>query len=165
MSGLIYYAGIGSRETPGPVQSYMTTTAGRLSKIGYILRSGGAKGADKAFEEGANGVAVILRPEHATVEAIGEAARAHPAWGARRSYTQKLHGRNVMIVLGEDKLDDKDKWVKFVICWTPPDIPRGGTKLGMRVALDRGITVFNLAVPGEKEKLESLLERLEAESS
>lgn len=165
MSGPRYYAGIGSRETPTDILNYMNTVARRLAKLGFILRSGGAKGADKAFKAGANGVSVILRPGHATVEAIKEASKFHPAWKKCSASAQRLHGRNVMIILGEDKLDDEDKWVEFVICWTPPEIPRGGTKLGMRVAEDRGITVFNLAVHGKRELLESLLERLEADSS
>lgn len=47
-----YYAGIGSRETPEDVLEYMELLAIRLGKLGYILRSGGAGGADTAFELG-----------------------------------------------------------------------------------------------------------------
>lgn len=48
----MYYTGIGSRETPEEVLSLFTIVGEFLAKKGYILRSGGAKGADKAFEVG-----------------------------------------------------------------------------------------------------------------
>lgn len=47
-----HYAGIGSRSTPGNVCDVMTKLAWKLSDKGWILRSGGAKGADDAFYRG-----------------------------------------------------------------------------------------------------------------
>lgn len=47
-----YYAGIGSRETPPYVQKLMTEIAAVLEQRNFVLRSGGANGADKAFENG-----------------------------------------------------------------------------------------------------------------
>ena len=49
-----YYAGIGSRKTPHDTCDLMTKIAIALDNRGYILRSGGAKGADKAFEAGSD---------------------------------------------------------------------------------------------------------------
>jgi predicted Rossmann fold nucleotide-binding protein DprA/Smf involved in DNA uptake len=46
--GMIY-AGIGSRETPKEVLKSMTNYAKELSATGWVLRSGGADGADTAF--------------------------------------------------------------------------------------------------------------------
>lgn len=46
------YAGVGSRATPEPVLDLMRRCATRLEVLGYTLRSGGANGADTAFEEG-----------------------------------------------------------------------------------------------------------------
>ena len=46
------YAGIGSRETPADVLELMTKAAKWLEAKGYTLRSGGAVGADTAFEVG-----------------------------------------------------------------------------------------------------------------
>jgi predicted NAD-dependent protein-ADP-ribosyltransferase YbiA (DUF1768 family) len=46
------YAGIGSRETPQDVLDIMTKAATYLESLGYTLRSGGAAGADTAFEKG-----------------------------------------------------------------------------------------------------------------
>lgn len=44
------YAGVGSRETPIEIQQQMYLAAKELDRMGYTLRSGGALGADKAFE-------------------------------------------------------------------------------------------------------------------
>lgn len=47
-----HYTGIGSRDTPVEVQRMMAWLAGQLRIKGYILRSGAADGADRAFEIG-----------------------------------------------------------------------------------------------------------------
>lgn len=47
-----YYTGVGSRETPEEIQMVMRKTAEKLASLGWTLRSGGAKGADSAFELG-----------------------------------------------------------------------------------------------------------------
>lgn len=47
------YTGIGSRETPPDILELMTKIARFMFKQGFTLRSGGADGADSAFEAGA----------------------------------------------------------------------------------------------------------------
>lgn len=47
-----FYTGIGSRETPQEVLDVMRKFAYLYAKKGYVLRSGGAEGADTAFAEG-----------------------------------------------------------------------------------------------------------------
>lgn len=47
-----YYTGIGSRETPPEIKEVMTAIGFKLAAEGWTLRSGGAYGADQAFEEG-----------------------------------------------------------------------------------------------------------------
>lgn len=47
-----YYTGVGSRETPGAVIDLMQAAAYKLARMGWTFRSGGADGADTAFEEG-----------------------------------------------------------------------------------------------------------------
>lgn len=47
------YAGIGSRETPELILDLMFQIGMRLGRLGWVLRSGGAPGADAAFEKGA----------------------------------------------------------------------------------------------------------------
>ena len=49
----MFYAGIGSRKTPPTIRSLMTKCANQLHNEGFTLRSGGAQGADTAFELGA----------------------------------------------------------------------------------------------------------------
>jgi len=48
----MYYAGIGARATPPGMLDLMSRIANKLEGMGYILRSGGAAGADTAFERG-----------------------------------------------------------------------------------------------------------------
>lgn len=140
-----FYAGIGSRRTPLGVLETMTRLAGRLCNLEYILRSGGAEGADTAFEKNLPPEAkVIFRARDATPEAIALAATVHPAWYACSPAARQLHGRNCMIILGANL----DEPAKFVICWQDPTVDRGGTRLGMNLAASRGIPVYNLAIPG-----------------
>jgi len=49
-----YYTGVGSREIPNEIIALMKRVSSKLSKSGWVLRSGGAVGADSAFESGAN---------------------------------------------------------------------------------------------------------------
>ena len=48
----LHYAGVGSRVTPADVCRLMSRLSARLEQLGFILRSGGAIGADIAFEQG-----------------------------------------------------------------------------------------------------------------
>lgn len=50
---MVAYSGIGSRETPDQVLGVMEDAAYRLARIGFVLRSGKAGGADAAFQVGA----------------------------------------------------------------------------------------------------------------
>jgi hypothetical protein len=52
----IYFAGIGSRETPIDVLDIMQKLSIVFAKKGWILRSGHAPGADQAFEKGCDKV-------------------------------------------------------------------------------------------------------------
>ena len=142
-----FYAGIGSRQTPPGICELMTRIAVQLEARGYILRSGGAKGADRAFESGAQ-YSIVLRPEEATPAAMMLASNVHPAWHACNGYARKLHARNCMIILGRELTEPAE----FVICWQDPTIERGGTRLGMKLAAERQIPVYNLAVDGDYER-------------
>jgi len=135
-----YYAGIGSRDTPAYVLKKMTRIAENLSYM--TLRSGGAKGADSAFEKGAF-KKEIFTAENATEDAIELSSKYHPNWGACSNYTKKLHGRNAMIILGENL----DSPVDFVMCWTKGGKGQGGTGQALRIAKDYGIKIYDL---GEK---------------
>jgi len=47
-----YYTGVGSRETPDHIIEVMRQLGKKLADQGWVLRTGGAKGADQAFELG-----------------------------------------------------------------------------------------------------------------
>lgn len=135
-----FYAGIGSRETPVNILSDMHAIAIKLSERGWILRSGGARGADSAFERGASNNCCIFTANDATQESIDYTAQFHPAWNKCSGYAKLLHARNAMIILGEH-LDDP---VKFVICWTPDGKDSGGTGQAIRIARHNKIPIYNL---------------------
>lgn len=136
----MWYAGIGSRITPNEVCDKATHIAKGLEKIGFTLRSGGAVGIDTAFEKGVKEKEkkIILRPTHATDEAIQLASTFHPAWEKCNEHARKLHGRNAMIILGTDL----KKPAKFVLYWAPSET-HGGTAMGVAIAKANDIPTFN----------------------
>lgn len=158
-----FYTGIGSRNTPLHELQKITKIAAYLERRGYILRSGGADGADKAFEAGVKDPnnKVILRPKHATAEAEALAATIHPMWGACNEYARKLHARNCQLILGE-KLDSPSE---FVIAWTFDGKERGGTRTGLVLATKKGIPSFNLADKLETIKLGELFLSLRGQNA
>lgn len=162
------YAGIGSRKTPPDILDLMMKIAKWMSWAGYSLRTGGAEGADLAFERGAmalNGSAVaptfIYLPwpgynsiqrrgfHHSQVmdapspAAFREAARHHPVWKDLSDGAKCLHARNCHIVLGETL----DRPVQRIICWTPNGKETGGTAQAMRIARKKHISIHNLHNP------------------
>ena len=154
MTRSLLYAGIGSRETPADVLDLMSSVAERLARMGWTLRSGGAAGADSAFERGHRTVTdqrlqVFLATGSIGPWAFELAERLHPAWERCSPYARKLHARNGQIVLGAGGGEP----VRFVLCWTEGGTGRGGTGQGMRVARDAGIPVFDLALPAVRERL------------
>lgn len=143
------YGGIGSRAIDFATENLIESCGHWLAHEGWTLVSGGAEGSDSAFYRGAGGVAEVWRPEHAKKSiAFDMAEHYHPNWGACSPYVRKLHARNVMIVLGETC----DVPVSFVVCWTPKGKCVGGTAMGIKVANDHGIPVYNLGVEGTSFK-------------
>lgn len=134
------YAGIGSRKCPAYRCRSLTAIALYLHNLGFILRSGGADGPDKAFEAGAGNLKEIFRPRHATKEAVDIAMSLHPKPEKCNHNVRLLHGRNVQIILGKH-LDDP---VEFVLCYTPGAKLIGGTAMGIRVAKKYNIDIYNL---------------------
>jgi hypothetical protein len=132
----------------------MEIIAADLASWGYRCRSGGARGADRAFERG-DPNALVLRPEDVTPAAIAEASRHHARWDLCDDRARRLHGRNAMIMLGEDL----STHAEFGICWTWPGNTRGGTVLGIRICEAHGIAVYNLA---EEAARAALLDRVAA---
>lgn len=154
------YTGIGSRKTPESMQYIMTMFA---YSIKGTLRSGGAKGADTAFEIGSPSKEIYLPKKHfngnqsplvvtefENFKEISEIAEAiHPNWDACDEYARLLHSRNVCQILGKDL----DKPSDLVVCWTPDgannrdaDVSRltGGTGTAINLAKQFDILVLNL---------------------
>jgi len=149
------YAGIGSRETPSAILKIMHQIGESLSSKGWTLRSGGALGADMAFEMGCGryGAKEIFLAKDATPESMDLAGKFHPRWDYLADYIRKLHGRNAMIVLGKDLKSPVD----CVICWTPRAQIVGGTGQSLRIAKEHKIKIYNLY---HQEIVNDLLEKL-----
>lgn len=150
-----YYTGIGSRETPAEILDLMTAIARRYAEQGWCLRSGGAEGADTAFEQGA-GAQQIFLPWNgfngrdgdaagyyhgATPEAYTMAREHHPAWSRCSPAARKLHARNSHQIFGPLMNEPSE----LVICWTRDAMGGGGTGQALRIARAHGIPVFDLA--------------------
>lgn len=146
------YAGIGSRETPIEVCEQMTDFARRLSALGYLLRSGGADGADAAFERGATHKQIFLPwdgfngrkkdnisyfvPDYTELYLN----KYHPAPDRLSQGGKKLMSRNANQVLGLNLSIPAE----FILCWTKDGKASGGTGFAIRMANDLGIPVYNL---------------------
>lgn len=168
----MYYAGIGSRKTPKDILDYMTYLAGALELLGYTLRSGGANGADSAFEAG------VRNPDNKHIflpwqgfnnntsplfeissEAYSLAKKYHPAWKYLNSAGRKFHARNCYQVLGGALCYPAE----FILCWTPSAAITGGTGQALRIAKDCDIPVFNMGSRVWENELTEFLEDLHLE--
>ena len=157
-----YYAGIGSRRTPKDVLDLMTRVAAKLEKDGWILRSGGAVGADKAFEAGVSLVQnkeIYLATSTISQTAWNSVDVFHPYPRALKPFARALMARNYHQITGKD---DNARKSAFVICWTPDGckthaertINTGGTGQAISIANSLGVEVFNLANPKDRAQVE-----------
>lgn len=164
------YAGIGSRKTPKNILTLMTRVARRLDELGFVLRSGGAHGADIAFELGAGRKEIYLpwrnfnkndshlcRPALLAYEI---ARKHHPAWDRCSPAARKFHARNVHQVLGQDLASPAD----FVLCWTPEGRVTGGTGQAMRIAEHYGVPVVNMFNPDWGERVAEILDGISGQA-
>lgn len=139
-----HYTGVGSRSTPQAEQEALFAIAVRLYKAGFTLRSGGAKGADRAFERGAGEHKIIFKAKRVPRWAYDE-ARKHippnrPPFDLMDAHTKALLARDMQQVLGPDG----DSPSQFLVCWTPAGLDDGGTGYAMRCAVAHGVDVYNL---------------------
>lgn len=181
-------AGIGSRDTPAEVLGVMTDLGTWMEENGRKLRSGGAAGADQAFEAGfrdPRNRAIYLPGQSfkgrsasergfydysrlpAAEEARGTVDRYHPAPQGMKPFVRDLMARNAMQVLGPDLLSPAD----LVVAYAPggygnagPTDPRaarseGGTGQALRIARAVGIPIKNLADPATLEQTKRFLLR------
>lgn len=145
-----YYTGIGSRETPQQMCITFTQMAGMLEKEGWTLRSGGANGADLAFESGAKTAKEIYLPWAGFNQSSSTLHNTHPdafkiarrlvqGFDDRSQGAQKLHARNIHQVLGRDLKTP----ASFVLCWTENGETKGGTATAIKLAQENRIPVLN----------------------
>lgn len=165
------YTGIGSRKTPHEVQLWMYKFAVKMCGKGIKLRSGGANGADSAFERGArrekeifihrnghNGkrhnrlnIALDYLAPDKQEECYSKAEGIHPGWRNCDDWARGMHARNILQIEGVNgPLTD------FVVYWTEYDgrlNPRGGTATAVNYAKSLGIPTFNLNIDAQKDAL------------
>jgi len=142
------YAGIGSRQTPPQVLRVMDAMGYHLAPR-WDLRTGGAQGADMAFEAGAQRAGGWIWTWTAD-----DVCPVRDAWAWERAeavaprpletmapHVQRLLARNMLVLFGDDGLSP----VEWVCCWTPGAACVGGTGHVIRAAGEAGIRVYNLA--------------------
>jgi len=141
---ILYWTGVGSRKTPVELKETFMKIAHYLEKLGFILRTGDADGADDFFQKGVKNPKnkIIYIAKDATPESIEMASKIHPAWHNCSDYAKKLHGRNCFQVLGED-FNSKSE---FLLCWTKNGKITGGTATAINLAKKNNIPVFNFGL-------------------
>lgn len=158
---MIYYTGIGSRNTPPEILKRMTQLAKHFEYMGFTLRSGAADGADTAFEIGVNDPIkkeIYLPWKNfngnqssyfdISQEAFKLADTLHPVFKSLKPAIQRLHARNTYQVLGNDLNTPS----LFLVCYTPCGSEEestltsssGGTATAIKLACRKNIPVFNL---------------------
>lgn len=171
------YTGIGSRNTPKEVMEQMTEIAIVLQSKGYTLRSGGADGADTAFEIGAGDLMDIYIPwdgfngrkgiNYKSLDSsssdildksvlLAKTVISEGHWNNMGFGAKKLHTRNVFQVLGDDLNSPSD----FLVCYTPLGEVKGGTATAIKLAIKYNVPVFNLGKSNGIEELNKFLETL-----
>lgn len=161
------YAGIGSRQsgnavcpdTGKPILHCMKEIAQYLEEKGYTLNSGGAIGADQAFESGVQSSfkKQIFFASDADNKTRAIAKELHPAPQSLHGYVLDLMARNTFQIFGRNL----NKPVDFVLCWTPDGCESytkrtrstGGTGQAIEMASRKGIPVINMANKGWRQKL------------
>lgn len=168
-----YYTGIGSRDISSIEYNLVVKIGSRMAELGYCLRSGGADGADEAFEEGcdlAEGEKSIYLPWKnfngywmgPSVYSLTGKQRAFARerllelgvlpWFDNLSNSSKLfHTRNYYQVVGSTEVPSR-------VCIYIADIdwkgePVGGTRTAVMVSKVLGVPTYNLRDNEEREKL------------
>lgn len=171
MSLYLPYAGIGSRETPAHILSLMQRIGAELARNGFTLRSGGADGADTAFEQGAvsvqyngarAGTEIFLPWEGFNGRKYGivpfkyesDDYEASEKYNEALNIAAKYHPNWNACSKGAKQMHTRNvaqvlgydllKKAEFVVCWTPNGKGGGGTGQALRIAKAYNIPVFDL---------------------
>lgn len=174
------YAGIGARELSKSLDTEFADIAKRLAALGLSLRSGGAQGADSAFERGCDSIpgekeiflpwkgfngskSTLVLEDTIPKPVTNILMELYPHWEVATNAVRRLHARNVYQILGHDLTNHS----AFVVCWTdrnyndPSAI--GGTLFGIKLAERNEIPVYNFYVRGDRERFYKMLEIYENE--
>lgn len=152
------YAGVGARSAPQEILDRAKVAAFQFYCLGYKLRSGGADGCDKAFEEGHDkgerkykkvNKEIYFARDGQRKDCLNIAKEVHPNWNACSDHAKLLHARNCLQILGKDLLTPVD----FVLCWTENGESKGGTRTAIKIAEKFGIPVYNFGSSDCKEIL------------
>jgi hypothetical protein len=170
----IYYTGIGSRRAPKSALIKARQIAFNFAEKDIIMRSGGADGMDTAFDNGcweAGGESEIyvpwkifnkfsFRDKNRRQVIVPEfnpgaqiASKHHCRWNDLNTTAKKLLARNPYQILGKDLNTPS----LFVVCWTPCGRIIGGTAIGILIARQRNIPVFNIALPLDIVRLQKFI--------
>lgn len=153
------FSGIGSRKTPLEICKIMTRIGEKLQEKGYILRSGAAIGADKAFEKNVKSenkcIYTVKNFDYSEENYSFCYNELISVWDKSLNfdnydnYCKILLLRDINQVLGSKETSLEKS--KFLICWTPHEnyskINVGGSRIAIRCALKHGIKVHNLVNP------------------
>lgn len=157
------FAGIGARKSPEDVCKVFSDVANLIQyNTDWMLRSGGADGADLAFEQGVDNATrkQIFLPWpgfndnmspfcHPSDDAFILAAKFHPRWQNISRSVKCLMARNCHQVFGQNL----DTPAAFILCWTPDGASTtttketGGSGQSIRMANYCQIPVYNLNDP------------------
>ena len=186
MSQQLWFAGVGSRDTPPDILALMSDLSYWLGRCGWGLSSGGAAGADDAFLQGMLKCPDCEPSRRLRIYLIGrkfESYRPDPIRGFHHSpsYTEtweqaktiaeevrgsfhglgdagiELHTRNVYQVLGHTLKDP----VKQTVCWAElvgkQGRVKGGTNTAVGVSLKYDIPVMNLYLDADRQRAERFI--------
>lgn len=169
----MYVTCVGSRDVTAEEYALMVGIGERLAELGWVIRSGGADGADSAFEEGWDnkgsslkeiyipwqgfngrraGSGVIIANHLGSFTAAKQmASEIHPAWDKCSIGAQGLHARNCYQVLGRNL----DKPSTMLIACAPEvgDSVKGGTRTAWEVARKHKVKCFNLRNTADLERI------------
>ena len=171
----MFYTGVGSRETPKEICDLITRVAAKLSSLGWVVRTGGAQGADEAFLAGCNGRTENFIPW----KGFGQYGGQIPNLDANWQHLQQIPDLNPMIYRRETRSLDKYKgfWKlqarnvsqvlglnldspsKFCILYAPVTSTgvTGGTNTAYQVAMANGVECFNLCDPAVVARFEKFV--------
>jgi len=178
----LYYAGIGARITPEPILNLMTKAASALEVKGYTLRSGGAQGADWAFQKGVRNDMHIYIPwsgfqgmvECAVTPYVRDINRvnnlsqatmyAQNTWESRgRNWHSLKSSIKNMMIRNSCQIIGINGEVKshFVLCWCPVinNIPQGGTAQAIAFAEAMGVPVLNMFYSDIVKRVEIMINK------